>query len=43
MTDAGPTMPDDDLLRLIALDTEDLAILSAISPTVPFVETGDAL
>lgn len=29
MTDAGPAMPDDDLLRLIALDTEDLAVLSA--------------
>jgi hypothetical protein len=29
MTDAGPAMPDDDLLRLIALDAEDLAIVSA--------------
>ncbi len=29
MTDAGPALPDDDLLRLMALDTEDLAILSA--------------
>lgn len=28
MTD-GPTLPDDDLLRLIALDAEDLAVLSA--------------
>ena len=29
MTDAGPGMPDDDLLRLNALDAEDLAVLSA--------------
>ena len=29
MTDAGPTMPDDELLRLVALDAEDLAVLSA--------------
>ena len=29
MTDAGQTMPDDSLLRLIALDADDLAILSA--------------
>ena len=29
MTNAGPAMPDDELLRLIALDEEDLAILSA--------------
>lgn len=29
MTDAGLIMPDDDLLRLIALDTDDLAVLSA--------------
>lgn len=29
MTNAGPAMPDDDLLRLIALDADDLAILSA--------------
>ena len=29
MTNAGPVMADDDLLRLIALDTDDLAVLSA--------------
>jgi len=29
MTDAGLAMADDDLLRLIALDAEDLAVLSA--------------
>ncbi len=29
MTDAGPAMTDDDRLRLVALDREDLAVLSA--------------
>jgi len=29
MSDPGPAIPDDDLLRLIALDADDLAILSA--------------
>jgi hypothetical protein len=29
MTDAGPAMTDDDRLRLVALDGEDLAVLSA--------------
>jgi len=29
MTNPGQAMPDDDLLRLIALDTDDLAIISA--------------